>query len=108
VDDDPVADFDIGLLDRLFGALVGRHLSVKTDLDGFSGRPLALSGTAMECARRNPPLDGARLLTGAEAVRAHQDDAAPSNNGCEHCEGAQYKACEFRHSLVRSGVDRLK
>jgi hypothetical protein len=31
MENDPIADFDIGFLDRLFGAFVGRHLGAKTD-----------------------------------------------------------------------------
>lgn len=58
-------------------------------------------------AARNPPLDGARLLAGAEAMRVHQDYAAAHNDGCEHRESAQHKSCEFRHSLARPGVGGL-
>ena len=36
VDDDPVTDLDIGLLNRLLGALVGSHLRVEADFNGLS------------------------------------------------------------------------
>jgi hypothetical protein len=38
VDDDPIADFEVGLLYPLFGALVSRHFRVEADFNGLSGR----------------------------------------------------------------------
>ena len=52
VDDDPVADLDIGLLNRLLGALVSCHLRVEADFNGFSRRCLNCDGCIRNLGHR--------------------------------------------------------